>query len=500
MYRGQFFRKGYQESIFLMKRKVSSEPIRTKCIEATIEEQSDHWKMGSICTSRAHLDVINLVYVRYVDDFLFGVTGPRSLALKIKKKIVQFVKSDLKLELVGGEVTHVSSGKVLFLGIEISGVPRPCLSRQLSNAMEKKKRAMRNLGVQQKIKEDRTLKVLTLRLKKLITTSVMCNVKNLFKFKVTKNCLFLNDRFTHSNMIVYKEFIKRLFQSQTFVPDSLIYNFKMLENELTSWENLCKRTKSHYFTGKCKKLFVPRIFSSLLLSAPLNELKEKLKLNGLLTQFNRPTAVSRLINQQNHIIVGWFRSVAQGFLEYYRCCRNFAVVKNYVDYFVRWSAIHTLAKKHRMSCREIVFKWSKNLVILRSNGEKFVDFPSSHFIKSMTHTFLSGVCFNAGLLVLNSIWLKFSSLKWFALRCAFKSCHEVSDIEMHIIGGLSRVKNSFGFSSVVDKKIQWVKAAGAFTIASKCNQIPLCKSHYNYLCSNKINFLDLDGDYLRNFE
>lgn len=67
----------------------------------------------------------------------------------------------------------------------------------------------------------------------------------------------------------------------------------------------------------------------------MQELKEKLKLNGLLTKFNRPVAVNRMLNQKNYIIVGWFHSVAQGLLEYYRCCNNFVKVKNYVEYFIR---------------------------------------------------------------------------------------------------------------------------------------------------------------------
>lgn len=80
---------------------------------------------------------------------------------------------------------------------------------------------------------------------------------------------------------------------------------------------------------------VKRTDITLSLNAPMQELKKKLKLNGLLTKFNRPVAVNRMLNQKNYIIVGWFHSVAQGFLEYYRCCNNFVKVKNYVEYFIR---------------------------------------------------------------------------------------------------------------------------------------------------------------------
>ena len=141
----------------------------------------------------------------------------------------------------------------------------------------------------------------------------------------------------------------------------------------------------------------------LLIYAPLKELRERLKFKGILTKYNTPAAVYRMINQENCVIVGWFRSLAQGFLNYYRCCSNFSRVKSYVDYFVRWSAIHTLAKKHRSSCREIISKWSKNIVILDLKGYKLTDFPSSHFIRLVGRKFVMGIDFNLSLLVLNSI-------------------------------------------------------------------------------------------------
>lgn len=141
----------------------------------------------------------------------------------------------------------------------------------------------------------------------------------------------------------------------------------------------------------------------MLLHAPLKGLRERLKFKGILTKFNKPVAVNQIINQPDYVIVGWFRSVAQGFLDYYRCCNNFSRVKNYVNYFVRWSAIHTLAKKYRSSCRDIIFKWSKNLTILNSKGYKLIDFLHNKFIKSMGRKFLMDINLNAGLLVLNSI-------------------------------------------------------------------------------------------------
>jgi hypothetical protein len=59
----------------------------------------------------------NCKYIRYADDFLVGVLGPRSLAETIKKEIHQFLKEKLKIEmnLEKTKITHISKS-INFLG------------------------------------------------------------------------------------------------------------------------------------------------------------------------------------------------------------------------------------------------------------------------------------------------------------------------------------------------------------------------------------------------
>lgn len=56
-------------------------------------------------------------YVRYVDDFLIGITGPRRLATEIKGKVREFLKNELNLTLSEEKthITHISKG-IPFLG------------------------------------------------------------------------------------------------------------------------------------------------------------------------------------------------------------------------------------------------------------------------------------------------------------------------------------------------------------------------------------------------
>ena len=63
-----------------------------------------------------------LWYVRYADDFLLGLSGPKNEAVEIKNKIAEFLRNDLKLELNHDKtlVTHAHDECAKFLGYEVT--------------------------------------------------------------------------------------------------------------------------------------------------------------------------------------------------------------------------------------------------------------------------------------------------------------------------------------------------------------------------------------------
>jgi group II intron reverse transcriptase/maturase len=67
-------------------------------------------------------DFRRLRYVRYCDDHLLGFTGPKAEAEEIKRRLAQFLREDLKLELSQDKtlITHARSDRASFLGYEIS--------------------------------------------------------------------------------------------------------------------------------------------------------------------------------------------------------------------------------------------------------------------------------------------------------------------------------------------------------------------------------------------
>jgi len=64
---------------------------------------------------------INFKYVRYADDWIVGIWGPRTLAQSLKSEFGSYLKSlKLELSLEKTLITNASRGKALFLGTLIS--------------------------------------------------------------------------------------------------------------------------------------------------------------------------------------------------------------------------------------------------------------------------------------------------------------------------------------------------------------------------------------------
>ena len=72
-----------------------------------------------------------LYYIRYADDFLIGFAGPREAAQEVKRRIKEFLHSELNLELSEEKtlITHAYLDSAQFLGYEVESIieehPKP---------------------------------------------------------------------------------------------------------------------------------------------------------------------------------------------------------------------------------------------------------------------------------------------------------------------------------------------------------------------------------------
>lgn len=78
------------------------------------QKKKDHYKKWGRSTGTDSTHFVQ--YVRYADDFLVGIGGPRELATEVGQKIDNFVKSNLHLEVKQKDIVSRNKGPVTFLG------------------------------------------------------------------------------------------------------------------------------------------------------------------------------------------------------------------------------------------------------------------------------------------------------------------------------------------------------------------------------------------------
>jgi hypothetical protein len=116
---------------------------------------------------------MRIKYVRYADDFIVGVRGPKAIAIKIKKEISFYLKSELHLE-INEEKTRLTdtySDKADFLGFRIHNVAS---------------KPFRKAGEIQQMERNRTrvinrIKAHNIRLEKQTREAVLNNLRSKYR-------------------------------------------------------------------------------------------------------------------------------------------------------------------------------------------------------------------------------------------------------------------------------------------------------------------------------
>ncbi len=87
-------------------------------------------------------DYVRIRYVRYADNLLLGITGPKALVEHLRSRISTFMKSDLKLDIEQCAIVHAAGNRVKFLGVWLGVVPPNSRKwpRRHTREMEKRRR------------------------------------------------------------------------------------------------------------------------------------------------------------------------------------------------------------------------------------------------------------------------------------------------------------------------------------------------------------------------
>jgi hypothetical protein len=479
-----------------------------------------------------------LHYVRYADDYLIGVKGPKWLARDVQKRTQDFLKSNLHFQLKEGELIHSVDNKIRFLGFDIK-VPgkknrmivetRKILSfKKIRNRLVNRKRNIESrfekavlmtyeaeklkfLKALLKGKKDKTLQ------KKAINTLALQDAHKLKDFIELKGNKWIFGQEPFSDWLkqeymhlrsswIQENDLKELGYSE--VMDA--YNNLLQVMEKTSNRNNladlkseeAKRIKSN---PNFKQMHLDRILYGQpqglnpRIYAPVRELKEKMKSWGMLSESGSPKASGVIFRYHDISIIEYYKQKALGFLNYYKPAVNFHDVKKLVDYHMRWSLIHTLAGKHKKKVYQIISKYGKapKIVLEGKDGKDRVlaafltHNDVNHRSRGFNKLFDPIIYWET----LDKPIVKLSIPKvLFAGKCAIIGCTN-TNIEVHHVRALQRVKHGYLVESIKSRN-KSLRGSSKVESALNRKQIPLCREHH--VQWPKLNKSQIDKSYLKN--
>ena len=333
---------------------------------------------------------IRICYVRYADDLLLGIVGAVFLLIEIQKRITHFLQSGLNLWVgSAGSTTIAARSTVEFPGTVIREVPPRTTPIQFLRELEKRLRVkhrihitachlrsaihskLRDLGYSIPIKE--LTKGMSGRGRLLDAVQL---AETLGKESPQVSVLWG----TVKHIRQRSRGISLLHSSgQSKVPSGVQQavsrsGMSVLKNKLyTPFGRKAAGEGRGHWAGSFSSEFPIQI------EAPIKKILRRLRDRGIISRRRPwPIHVACLTNVSDGDIVNWSAGIAISPLSYYRCCDNLYQVRTIVDHQIRWSAIFTLAHKHKSSARHIIPKYSKDSNIVNQEGGKtLAEFPNS---------------------------------------------------------------------------------------------------------------------------
>lgn len=441
-------------------------------------------------------------YARYADDFVIGISSDKKFAKQIMDKVKVFLKTQLYLNVSEDKSSLLSivHRQAFFLGFLLKKTPKhlnPVISKNLKGK-EKRARVLKRLRHELMMSEQRELKKNKDNLKRAILKSLSKNQK--YK-NVGSNLLNKVSQIVAQEKSANPFFEKPFFSDSTLrsimfadksdIPEDVLNNFTSLQKSIDS--NLeTIRSEIHLaktqgkFTdesGQEQKVVTQQVDLLIQIYAPTDNIKQRLKDRGVISKKGKPVAFNYMIGESDETIISWYASLARGFLSGYSCADNFYKVKSIINYQIRWSMYHTLAKKHKMSLRKLFSTYGQEF---EHKSDLQDIFPSKSKIASTKKAFLLKDLPSRPFDALNRLYLKRTELSF--TKCSVENCTN-NNIEIHHVRALkSRIeKNNLSIVTTQGKRVSGWKA---YMIAKNRKQIVLCTSHHDMLHAGKLIFKD----------
>ena len=357
--------------------------------EAILVIRSERRPARKLAPLKTHY-LIRICYARYADDSLLGIVGAVELLIEIQKRIAHFLQSGLNLWVGSAGSTRIAArSTVEFPGTVIREVPPRTTPIQFLRELEKRIRVkhrihitachlrstihskFRNLGNSTPIKQ---------------LTKGMSETGSLLDGVQLADTLGTAGVRSPQVSVLWGT-VKHIRQESKGIPllhssgrskapsdvQQPVSRSGMGVRKLPLYTPPGRKAAEEGGAGSISSEFPIQI------EAPIKKILRRLRDRGIISRRRPwPIHVACLTNVSDGDIVNWSAGIAINPLSYYRCRDNLYQVRTIVDHQIRWSAIFTLAHKHKSSARNIIPKYSKDSIIVNQEGGKtLAEFPNS---------------------------------------------------------------------------------------------------------------------------
>lgn len=496
-------------------------------------------------------------YVRYADDFIIGIVGPKRLATDTRRHIDQFFKSNLHLDVKRNDIVNRNQGGVQFLGFQvylpsykkktrikwnkfasIEKYKSRVLSRlrvsdaRLANAAahSMKKELLKTLNenlseeglkysqanlakvahktlLSQKqenpaiqrwvehfsTEKDKELSLATKYYDKNIRELQIPEADNDVQVKIAS----LRKQFLDGiKELVEKEKIQyreKRIKTVTSRREEALKRSR-LTNKPTLWSDVSEETAIRVASSLSDDFLDQRQPRMISISAPIKNLAQRLASKGFYHPSRlKPTSNIRLLILTDAEIMNCYSSIMYGIINYYKPADNLSDVKGIVE-GLRKSCVLTLARKHKKNTYWVYAQYGDDIRVTTISGKE-VTLPTTEQIGKQTTGFQLGKPIGFDLDKLMFMYHRRDHLagKMFS-RCAVLNCTG-THVEIHHVKKLARKVTSDKGVTILNKDGRRISGRTAMLSAIGRKQIPLCPEHH--LLFEKGTYSTLDADYLK---
>jgi len=487
-------------------------------------------KYGTNDQEQEHNKFHRVYYVRYADDFLIGIRGPKELAKKVVVDATQFLKANLQLEVDNTNIYDARNNKVEFLGFEIKTPgrkERAVMENRKVIAFKKLRSRITNRVIQMDARKEKMLA-------KLVDQARNVIFKNLLKQNLTKEQLKAEAekiavkevhqgleknldpavkwtskelrKLTESEIAVHELRqlgLDHLLEKQMQLKKDMLQavggqalaKLKIDEVEAARKEGKPQHTQDRILFGQAQGLS-PRLY------IPMKKITERIRGWGMLQAgVNKPKANGIVLKYHDAAIIDFYKAKAKGLLEYYKPGNNFHELKKALDYHMRYSLLHTLAAKHKKKVHEIKSSYGTTPALyIAGKDSKEPKVLAKYLTPAEINNTRKGYNLSLDPKILYYDELtrpitKLSLPKALFNACSVKGCTN-TDIEIHHVRKLMRKVSGFIIQSVKSKTQRTKTPLQTVESSLTRKQIPLCKEHHQALHNGKIGREMLDDKIL----